>query len=144
MYIKESLVKLNSNVLYKVDNDDIIWVKFDNTNSVFISDLYLSLCYNVPSGISRQGMIDRDIFDRLSQHIEELQRQNDNQSPRSIVCGDLNAQIGKLNDYVMLENGRHEEALPNDYVGDNSLSRITSDESVNNNGTLLIDFCTQI
>ena len=56
---------------------------------------YLCLCYNVPSGISRQGMIDKDIFDRLTQHIEEIQRQNDNQSPRFIVCGDPNARIGK-------------------------------------------------
>ena len=44
MYIKESSVKPNSNVLYNVDNDDIVWVKFDNTNSVFISDLYSCLC----------------------------------------------------------------------------------------------------
>ena len=143
MYIKESLVKPNSNASYKVDNDDIIWAKFDNTNSVFISDLDLCLCYNVPSGTSRQGMIDRDIFDILTQHIEEIQRQNDNQSPRFIVCGDLNAQMGKLNDYVILDNSRHIEALPNDYVGDNTLPRITSDESVNDNGTLLIDFCIQ-
>ena len=88
-------------------------------------------------------MIDRDIFDRLTQHIEEIQRQNDNQSPRFIVCGDLNARIGKLNDYVSFDDGRHIEALPNDYVGDNTLPRITSDESVNDNGNLLIDFCIQ-
>ena len=68
----------------------------------------------------------------------------DNQSPRFFVCGDLNARIGKLNDYVSFDDGRHIEALPNDYVGDNTLPRITSDESVNDNGNLLIDFCIQL
>ena len=38
-------------------------------------------------------------------------------------------------------DGRHIEALPNDYVGDSTLPRITSDESINDNGNLLIDFC---
>ena len=60
-----------------------------------------------------------------------------------IVCGDFNARICYLKDYVPHDIGRHIDALPDDYIGDTALSKSSSDSSVNDNGTLLIDFCIQ-
>ena len=62
---------------------------------------------------------------------------------RFIICGDLNARIGSLNDFVPNDIGRHIDALPEDYMGDTALPRVSSDRSVNDNGTLLVDFCIQ-
>ena len=142
LYLRDSLIKQDSNPLFKPDSDDIIWLKLDNNNSVFSNELYICLCYNVPSGTSRQSMIDSDIFYRLTQHIEEIKHVNEVES-KFIVCGDFNARIGYLKDYVPHDIGRHIDALPDDYIGDTALSRSSSDSSVNDNGTLLIDFCIQ-
>ena len=46
-------------------------------------------------------MIDSDIFDRLTQNIEEIKHVNGVEST-FIVCGDFNTRIGHLKDYVSL------------------------------------------
>ena len=55
----------------------------------------------------------------------------------------LYAGIGSMDDFVPNDIGRHIDALPEDYTGDNALPRISSDSSVNDNGFLLIDCCIQ-
>ena len=49
--------------------------------------------------------------------VEEIQRNHGSQGPNLLVCGDLNAWIGQLNEYIVLDDGRHIEALPTNYVG---------------------------
>ena len=87
-------------------------------------------------------MIESDMFVRLTQHIEEINHENETDC-RFIICGDLNARIGSLNDFVPNDIGRHKDALPEDYTGDTALPRVSSDRSVNDNGILLVDFCIQ-
>ena len=41
LYLKNTLIKPDSNVLYKTDSDDVIWLKLDNTNSYFSNDIYI-------------------------------------------------------------------------------------------------------
>ena len=87
-------------------------------------------------------MIERDMFYRLTQHIEEINQVNGAEC-RFIICGDLNARIGSLNDFVPNDIGRHIDALPEDYNEDVALPRNSSDRSINDNGNLLVDFCIQ-
>ena len=60
-----------------------------------------------------------------------------------IVCGDMNARVSDLKDFVEDDNSRHVHALPDDYKPDNILPRSTKDKILNSNGSLLIDFCRQ-
>lgn len=68
IYIRESLIRPDANILVIKQDDDILWIKFDEHNSYFLDTMYLYLCYNVPSGSSRRGIIEDDLFDRLILH----------------------------------------------------------------------------
>ena len=41
LYLRDSLIKQDSNPLFKTDSGDIIWLKLDNNNSVFSNELYI-------------------------------------------------------------------------------------------------------
>ena len=41
-----------------MDNDYLIWLKLDGKYVDMTEELYICLCYNVPEGSSRQGLID--------------------------------------------------------------------------------------
>ena len=100
----------------------------------------LVICIYVFVRTSRQGMIEIFLIDLLN----TLKKPNVRMITRALdSLWGPQCTNRQLNDYVSFDDGRHIEALPNDYVGDNTLPRITSDESVNDNGNLLIDFCIQ-
>lgn len=142
IYIRESLIRPGANLLEIKQHDDILWVKFDENNSYFLHTVYLCLCYNVPSGSSRRGMIEDDVFDRLTLHIEQLKSDSDEQCS-FIICGDFNARSGTSNDYVADDAARHVHALPEDYETDFPIARSSQDTVLNENGNLLINFCRQ-
>ena len=73
------------------------------------------VCYNVPEGSSRQGMIDNtDIFDRISEHVVHIQNITDNRCT-FLICGDFNAGTASYPDYVEDDNSVHMHVLPDDY-----------------------------
>ena len=77
-------------------------------------------------------------------HIEKLKSDTDDQCTFIIhVCGDLNARTGKANDYVADDVARHMRALPDDYEPDLPICRSSQDTVLNENGSLLINFCRQ-
>ena len=59
-------------MLVKTDSDDIIWLKFAPG---VISDkpLYLCLCYVLPSGTSRQPIVETSVFDRITDDLATFQ-----------------------------------------------------------------------
>ena len=87
-------------------------------------------------------MIEREMFVRLTQHIEEINQVNRAECS-FIICEDLNARICFLNYFVPNDIGRHIDALPEDHTGDMALPRNSSDRYNNDNGNLLVDFCIQ-
>ena len=141
IYVKGSILKPNYNVMLMKDNDDIIWLKFDETNSIFSNCIYVCLCYNVHSGTSRQGLIDTDIFDRLLVHIEQIKADSYDFNYSFLICGDFNARVGELKDFLSGDNNRYIDALPDDYISDTNIRWVTQDKTVNENGYNLIDFC---
>ncbi len=60
-----------------------------------------------------------------------------------MLVGDLNASCGKLADHVADDTATHIPTLPDDYMVDVCLSRLTQDSIVNSNGRRLIDFCKE-
>ena len=61
-----------------------------------------------------------------------------------IVCGDFNARVADLKDYIIDgDNSRHVYALPDDCIADTVLPRSSTDPKLNANGSLLIYFCRQ-
>ena len=141
IYVSERILKPDAKPLLLNDNDDIIWLKFDETNSIFSDCIYVCLCYNVPQGTSRQGLIDVDIFDRLLLHIGQIKSDATDADYKFLVCGDFNARVGDMNDFVLADESRYIDALPDDYTSDTEFQRVSEDETVNENGHSLIDFC---
>ena len=85
VYIRDELV--SDNTLFLTDSDDL---RLDGRLLNLDKDLFLCLCYNVPEGSSRLGLIDNvDIFDRISDHMVHIQNITNNKCS-FMICGDLN------------------------------------------------------
>ena len=72
VYIRDSILKPNSKVVLLKENDDVISIALDDINNS-PDALYLCLCYNLPTGTSRQALIEDNLFDRLSTYMVHLQ-----------------------------------------------------------------------
>ena len=120
------------------ENDDVIWIALDDINNS-TEALYLCLCYNISTGTSRQALTEDNLFDKLSTYMVYLQSLTD-KTCKFIICGDLNARTSDMKDFVSDDTSRHVYALPENYVVDNSLFRISQDAATNANGLCLINF----
>ena len=98
--------------------------------------------YNLPAGTSRQTLVEDSLFDRIMNYMVHLRSITDNVC-KFIKCGDLNARVSDMKDFVDADNSRHVYALPDDYNADKVLPRSSKDSKLNANGSLLIDFCRQ-
>ena len=116
------------NVMSMKDNGDITWLKFDETNSIFSDCIYVCLCYNVSSGTSRQGLFDRLLSWLL--HIEQIKADSNDFNYSFLICGDFNARVRKLKDFVSGDNNRYIDALPDEYISDTNIRRVTQDKTV--------------
>ena len=87
IYIRNEYVDCNTVILWlKMNSDCLTWEKFNGNLFELDDDIYLCLCYIVPSGSSRE--IDITIFDTILEdilHIEAIT----NDKYHLIICGDL-------------------------------------------------------
>ena len=51
-----------SNILIHKENDDILRVRIEGSKLNMDDDLFICLCYNLPSDSSRQNLMDEDIL----------------------------------------------------------------------------------
>ena len=139
-YVRYELV--SDNTLFLMDSDDIIWLRLDSKHFDQDDDIFLCLCYNVPKGSSRQGLMDdADIFDRISDHVVHIQNTTHNKC-KSLISGDFNARTATYADYVEDDSSEHVHVLPDDYQTDAPLHRMSEDKGFNHFGTKkLLDFC---
>ena len=106
-------------------------------------ELYICLCCNVPVGSSRQGLIDNvDIFDRIIDQTVQIKTLTNNKS-NFLVCGDFNARVSDFPDYVVDNTSDHIHVLPEDYLPDVPLLRVSENKGFSNYGLQLLDFCKQ-
>ena len=67
---------------------------------------------------------------------------NDNCS--FLICGDFNSRTSVTPDFIEEDGSGHMSVLPDEYISDNQLPRLSEDVGhVNSNGLLLLDFCKQ-
>ena len=69
-------------------------------------------------GTSRQALTEDSIFDRISHYMLHLRSLSDKPC-KFIICGDMNARVSDLKDYVEDDYSRHVYVLPDDYCPDN-------------------------
>lgn len=140
IYIREHLANSDSKLLIHKENDDILWVRIEGTKLKIDGDLFICLCYNLPSDSGRQSLVDEDIFDRMCSYIYSVKNEAKNKC-YFLICGDMNARIADRNDFVSQDFPTHIDTLPDDYICDINLPRATQDKGFNANGSLLLDFC---
>ena len=103
-------------------------------------DVYVCLCYNVPTGSSRQAIIERNMFDLLIDEIIDIRNINDDSN--IFIVGDMNARVGTKSDFIA-DDYMHNKNLPDDYTADKPLQRHTQDIVTNDHGNDLLNFCKQ-
>ena len=103
------------------------------------NDLFLCLCYNIPSGSSREAFSNDNIFDMI---LDDMLLFEDKYGQCNfLVTGDFNARCGNRPDFVEDEFLHKLDMLPDDYVEDVFLSRCSQDKITNEYGNYLSNFC---
>ena len=64
MYIRQSFYQYCT--LIEKDSDDIIWIRIKGRLLNLSHDLYLCLCYIIPSSSSREALVEMDVLDRIT------------------------------------------------------------------------------
>lgn len=139
-YIKDGLVISNKTSMVHKENDDILWIRIEGAKLNLDGDIFVCLCYNLPSDSSRQSIVDEDLFDRICNYVTSTKSNSENKC-YFMICGDMNARIADKDDFVPLDISTHMDALPEDYICDANLPRATQDKVGNANGSLLLEFC---
>ena len=117
--VKDSMFQKFSITCVDRQHEDILWVSFtniDNPDHVF----YVCVCYLPPAASSR-GDKSHEFFDILRTQMLRYQDVGE-----IIICGDLNARIGNLN-----QSPEEDTVLP---------SRQIIDKVINSHGKQLVDF----
>ena len=138
VYVRDTLKQYVE--FLKHEDDSIIWFRIKSNRIGCDDDLLLCLCYNIPSGSGREFLVNRNVFDLIADDMYFYQSQYNN-ACTFLIAGDFNARVGERADYVENESLLNFELLPDDYVEDNGLPRISCDKVVNENGRYLLDLC---
>ena len=130
-------------MLFMTDSDDLMWLRLEGRLFNSQEDIFICLSYNVPEGSSRPGLIDNiDIYDRIADHMVHIHNITNNRCS-FLVCGDFNARTSNFPDYVKDDTSEHIHVLPDDYLVDTPLGRVSEDRGFNRYGSHLLDFCKE-
>ena len=140
LYIRQSLYRYCT-VLAK-NSDDIVWMKIQGNLFNLSHDLFLCLCYIIPVTSSREGLVEMDVLDRISNYILKISNDTDG-CYNLLVCGDFNSRTGNEGDYVFFDNDTNIDILPPDYQIDAAITRCSEDKKINTNGRKLLAFCKE-
>lgn len=138
IYVRDKFY--SSDMLIKQDSDDILWIKFDGSIFNLPNDLYLCLCYIVPSDSSREAFMELNVLERICDHIIQFSNET-NDCYHLLICGDFNSRTGLEPDFVIFDEAINVPVLPDDYETDAALTRFSQDKIVNSNGRKLLEFC---
>ena len=141
LYIRSRYV--SNDTLVFTSHDDILWVKISSSVLSIDRDLYICLCYVVPDGSSRQALIETNIFDRILESVAHIESKSQKDFSM-LICGDFNSRTSDKPDFVLDDDSRNVNFLPDEYTPDQFMSRYSEDIGhVNDNGLLLLDLCKQ-
>ena len=77
IYVRDKFYK--TNMLFKQDSDDILWLRFEGCLFNMQCDVFMCLCYIVPADSSREAYIEINVLDRISDHILQIANDTNNQ-----------------------------------------------------------------
>ena len=140
IYIRSCYV--TDETLFMKCSDTHIWVKLKGSLFSFDKDLYVCLCYIIPSNSSRVTLSEFNTYDVILENIVNIQNIT-NENCYFMLIGDLNSRVGQENDFVSNDYTIHMNLLPDDYTSDVEIPRKTQDNIINANGYLLLDFLKQ-
>ena len=110
------------------DSDNIIWLRTRDNLFNLSHDLFLCLCYIIPATSSRDGLVELDVLDRISNYILKIANDT-NDCYNLLLSGDFISRTGTEKDYVMFDNDVNIDTciLPVDYKMDAVISRFSQD-----------------
>ena len=89
IYIADKLQTNADDILLKTVEDSIIWLKLKGSYFGLKNDLFLCLCYNIPSGSSREVFSESNVFDLILDDMSLFE--NKYEQCNFLITGDLNA-----------------------------------------------------
>ncbi len=117
-------------------SDDVLWVKLDRKFFKRERDMYLACAYLPPQKSSIFSWYDVDVCEMLELDVIRYSNQGD-----VLICGDLNARVGNIADYIENDNTEY-TPLPNMYIPDSfTKKRFTLDQKSNEYGKWLTELC---
>ena len=138
VYLKNCLI--SEDTFVKSVDDCIIWFKFSGHVFNLEGDVYICLCYNTPINSSREIYNEKNIFDMIQDDMVEFEAHSA-KTCNFVICGDFNARTAELPDYVEHDNLELLDILPDDYVVDTPIPRLSEDKTSNEYGHDLLQFC---
>ena len=60
-----------------------------------------------------------------------------------LICGDFNARCFNFTDFVEDDTAEHIHVLPDDYLVDTPMERVSEDKGYNRYGSQMLDFCKE-
>ncbi|CAB3984286.1 Hypothetical predicted protein [Paramuricea clavata] len=122
----------------KESNEQFIWWKLDKDFFHMKRDLFICSVYIPPQNSPRERRLDRDHFQSLQENIYKFSKLGS-----IILCGDLNARIGDLDDCIK-NTSVLEDFFPSTCPPNGSIeieSRNSKDNHCNSYGKLLAELC---
>jgi len=127
IYIRNDLC-INDTLVFTRD-DSHVWVKLNGHNFGLRGDLFICLCYIVPSTFSRHVLAENNVYDNIIDDIVQIRHNFCENMCSFMLLGDLNSRVGNLHDYVLNDNCslHHINLLPDDYDINNGIPRKSYD-----------------
>ena len=127
----KSCLKKGIKFLDKDSDEEFVWWKLDKSFFKMTHDIYICTVYIPPQNSSREIRIDTDHFERLQEKIYKFAGLG-----KVLLCGDFNARIGSLDDFIDDSFFENETEIPVT-IG----KRCSKDGHVNSYGKSLVDLC---
>ena len=133
VFVKE---ELRPCVKFQADrsDSDIVWIQIPASSPA--QDTYLGCVYIPPESSSFGKDNTSKIWDRLETDLEHFSVKGN-----IILCGDLNARTGTLEDFITMDTERNPYELPNSYQFDTVYKRNSMDGLIQKNGRKCINAC---
>ena len=92
IYIRNDLC-INDTLVFTRD-DSHVWVKLNGHNFGLRGDLFICLCYIVPSTFSRHVLAENNVYDNIIDDIVQIRHNFCENMCSFMLLGDLNSRVG--------------------------------------------------
>lgn len=122
--------------ILKNTNPDYQWIKLEKDFFGFQKDFFICVVYYPPSPSSYTKKLENDILDGIEKDLSSYSKLGD-----VLICGDLNARVGTLPDYIAQDDHKFLPLFNTYPIDKNVMYRMSKDSKVDKRGKELLDFC---